>query len=87
MGSNRWCKPHWGIWSTPDKVNHINFLELLAIKNALVNYRKMWKNCQHTRVKSDNTTAIGYINNMGGIVSNYVQINPDLDLHQKLHKL
>ena len=47
----------------------------------------MWKNCQHTRVKSDNTTAIGYINNMGGIVSNYVQINPDLDLHQKLHKL
>ena len=47
----------------------------------------MWKNSQHTRVKSDNTTAIGYINNMGGIVSNYVQINPDLDLRQKLHKL
>ena len=66
MGSN----PIGWILSTPDKANHINFLQLLAIKYALVNYRKMWKNSQHIRVKSDSTTAIAYVNNMGGIVSN-----------------
>ena len=30
----------------------------------------MWKNSQHVRVKSENTTAIAYVNNMGGMVSN-----------------
>ena len=30
----------------------------------------MWGNSQHIRVKSDNTTVIAYVNNMGGIVSN-----------------
>ena len=44
-------KPKWeatdgvtligGIGSTPDKANHINILELLAIKHTLVNYRKI----------------------------------------------
>ena len=45
--------PIGGIWSTPDKANHMNFLELLAIKHILVNYRKMWENSQHIQVKSD----------------------------------
>ena len=45
--------PIGGIWSTPDKANHINFLELLAVKHALINYRKMWENSQHIQVKSD----------------------------------
>ena len=36
--------PIGGIWSTPDEANHTNFLELLAIKHALVNYRKMSEN-------------------------------------------
>ena len=41
-----WCArdgvtPTAGIWSTPDKANHMNFLELLAIKHALLNYREM----------------------------------------------
>ena len=40
---------------------------MLAIKHALANYRKIWKNSQHFRVKSDNTTAIAYVSNMGGI--------------------
>ena len=70
MGSNRWCKPHCGIWSTPGKVNHINFLELLTTKHALVNYKKMWKNSKHNRVKSDNTTAIAYVNKVGSTVLN-----------------
>ena len=29
----------------------------------------MWKNSQHIRVKSDNTAALAYVNNMGCIVS------------------
>ena len=32
-------------------------------------YEYVWKGCKHIRIKSDNTTAISYINNMGGIVS------------------
>ena len=69
-GATDGVKPIWGIWPTPDKANHINFLELLAIKHGLINHRKMWKNSQHIRVKSDSTTALAYGNNMGGIVSN-----------------
>ena len=54
-----------GIWSTPDEANHINFLELLAIKHALVNYRKMWENSIFKWKLIYNTTAIAYVNNMG----------------------
>ena len=42
-GATDGVNPIGGIWSTPDKANHRNFLELLAIKQALVHYRKMWK--------------------------------------------
>ena len=57
--------PIGGIWSTPDEANHINFLELLAIKHALVNYRKMWENSTFKWNLIYNTTAIAYVNNMG----------------------
>ena len=70
MRSNRWCHFHWSIWSTPYKANHIRFLQLLAIKHALVKYRELRKKCQHISLKSDNTTGIAYVNNMRGIVSN-----------------
>ena len=43
---------------------------MLAIKHALVNYREMREKCQHISLKSDNTTAIAYVNHMRGIVSN-----------------
>ena len=33
-------------------------------------YEDVWKGCKHIRIKSNNTTAIPYINNMGSIVSN-----------------
>ena len=32
-------------------------------------YEYVWKGCKHIRIKSNNTTAISYINNTGGIVS------------------
>ena len=41
-----------------------------AIYLAIKAYKSSWKGCKHIRIKSDNTTAIAYINNMGGMVSN-----------------
>ena len=32
-------------------------------------YEDIWKGSKHVRIKSDNTTAISYINNAGGLVS------------------
>ena len=56
-------------WSEKDKNYHINYLELLSIKHAVMIYEDIWKDCKHIRIKSDNTTAISYVNNKGGIVS------------------
>ena len=53
-----------------EKEYHINYLELKAIYLAVIAYRNSWEFCKHIRVRSDNTTAIAYINNMGGLVSN-----------------
>ena len=69
-----WCvtdgsNPTWGVWSEKDKNCHINYPELLAIKHAVMIYENIWKGSKHIRIKSDNTTPISYINNMGGIVS------------------
>ena len=64
-GSN----PTWEFWSENDKNYHINYLELLAIKHAVMIYEDIWKGCKHIKIKSDNTTAISYINNMRGIPS------------------
>ena len=41
-----------------------------AIYLAIKAYKSSWKGCKHIRIKSDNATAIAYINNMGGMVSN-----------------
>ena len=32
-------------------------------------YSHLWKRCKHIRIRSDNTTAVAYGNNMGGLVS------------------
>ena len=54
-----------GLWSIEEQENHINVLELkaalLGIKALCVNL----SNC-HLQVQIDNTTAVAYINNMGG---------------------
>ena len=46
--------------------SHINFLELKAVFLALNRYYESWNGSRHIRIKSDNTTAIAYLNNMGG---------------------
>ena len=58
-----------GRWK-PEEINsHINYLELLAI---LLTLKALCHDCQnkHIRVQCDNTTAVFYINNMGGSKSN-----------------
>jgi len=57
-----------GMWKPLESENHINYLELLAI---LFGLKALIKNFEvlHIRIMSDNTTAVAYINNMGGIKS------------------
>ena len=56
------------------KRKHINYLDLYAIKHAITNYREMWQGCKLIRIRSNNTTAIAYIHNMGKITSNSYNI-------------
>ena len=56
-----------GCWSLSESNNHINFLELLAAFLALQSFVN--QSNIHVRLKLDNTTAVSYINNMGGIRS------------------
>ena len=57
-----------GPWSLEEQGFHINYLELKAISLGLKflcnNLRQ-----KHLRIQSDNTTAVAYINAMGGIKS------------------
>ena len=57
-----------GPWSLEEQGLHINYLELKAIwlglKSLCNNLRQ-----KHIRIQSDNTTAVAYINAMGGIKS------------------
>jgi len=57
-----------GRWNDSEKTHHINYLELLAVFHALKSFCKDYKSV-HIGLKIDNTCAIAYINNMGGIKS------------------
>ena len=57
-----------GIWSDIETGYHINCLEMLAILYGLKSLCKNVNN-KHILIRSDNTSAIAYINNMGGIRS------------------
>jgi hypothetical protein len=56
-----------GRWSLGEQeMMHINALELKAIQLALRSYILLREDIKHVRIKSDNTTAISYINKKGG---------------------
>lgn len=55
-----------GFWTQSDMKNHINYLELLAAFMALKCFCKFMTNSE-ILLRIDNTTAISYINRMGGI--------------------
>ena len=53
-------------WSSLER-NHINVLELKAILLALKSYFRHNCNVKHVHILTDNSTALAYINNMGGM--------------------
>lgn len=55
-----------GFWKAEERGLHINILELKAAFFGLVCYAKNLRNCD-ILLRIDNTTAISYINRMGGI--------------------
>ena len=57
-----------GRWNQQEAFHHINYLELLAV---LLTLKALCGECAnlHIRVQCDNTTAVCYINNMGGLKS------------------
>ena len=54
-----------GRWTAIEATNHINFLELLAAFFALKAFCSKMHDV-HVQLQIDNTTAVSYINNMGG---------------------
>lgn len=62
---------HWqskatgGLWMPEERSFHINVLEMLAGAFAVQTFAKNQRNV-HIRLKMDNTSAIAYINHMGG---------------------
>ena len=69
-GWGAWCESQLvhGKWDISDMTEHINFLELKAIWLALQAFGSKFNNV-HIAIKSDNSTAVAYINNLGGIKS------------------
>ena len=64
-GANDGNTPIGGRWETISN-QHINYLELKAIYYGLRAYLKVHLNKEHIQIMCDNTTAVAYINNMGG---------------------
>ncbi|CAG2256276.1 unnamed protein product [Mytilus edulis] len=54
-----------GQWTEKEREKHINYLEILAIKFAVQSFREKIKH-NHVKVLTNNTTAVAYINNIGG---------------------
>jgi hypothetical protein len=62
-----------GQWTHSEAVFHINYLEMLAVFLALKSFcRDM--NDMHIRIRSDNTTTVAYLNEMGGMVSDLCDV-------------
>lgn len=55
-----------GLWSESERLHHINYLELLSAFLGLKCFAKNLRSC-NILLRIDNTTAISYINRMGGI--------------------
>ncbi|CAM4416232.1 unnamed protein product [Leuciscus chuanchicus] len=55
-----------GSWTGPQRLWHVNCLELLAVRLALHRFRALLKG-QHVLVRSDNTATVAYINHQGGL--------------------
>ena len=67
-GVNFDSKSAQGRWLPEEAIEHINVLELKAIYFGLKSFFVEFKDI-HIRIKTDNTTAVAYINNLGGVKS------------------
>lgn len=67
-GAERDGKTTGGRWDSEESLLHINVLELKAVLFALQSLCSDVKS-KHIRIRSDNVTAVTYINNMGGMKS------------------
>ncbi len=54
-----------GLWSQMERKLHINCLELLAGSFAVKSFTKN-RLCVHVRLRMDNTSAVAYVNRLGG---------------------
>lgn len=61
-----------GFWSVQERKSPINHLELIAAFLAIKCFAREYKDCE-ILVRIDNTTAIAYINRMGGV--QYPELN------------
>lgn len=64
-GANMGDTSTHGMWRNEEKEHHINVLELKA---AILGVQSLCRNLKlcHLRIEVNNTTAVSYINNMGG---------------------
>ena len=58
-------RPNRGLWSQMEQKLHINCLELLAGSFAIKSFTKN-RLCVHVRLRMDNTSAVVYLNRLGG---------------------
>lgn len=67
-GWGAFCQGHsaHGWWKSPDTNKHINLLELQAIHCGLKYFGSHLKDC-NILIRTDNTTALSYINRMGSV--------------------
>ena len=71
-----------GVWSQQESKRHINWLELEAIRLALLHWGLQWSH-QTVRVYCDNSTAVAYIRKQGGTHSKAL-FHKTLELYQLL---
>ena len=69
-GATDGIKKIYGFWNKDEILFHINYKELLAVKFALEFLAENLYNCK-ILLRVDNTTAISYINKMGGVRFTY----------------
>ncbi|XP_029441848.1 LOW QUALITY PROTEIN: uncharacterized protein LOC115081559 [Rhinatrema bivittatum] len=59
-----------GVWSPQERLQHINVLELRAVRLALKHFLPALRG-RHVLVRSDNTSTVYHINHQGGTRSNH----------------
>ena len=57
-----------GTWSTAQRLLHINLLEMMAVKMAVLNWESALRH-KSILVATDNTTVLAYLNHQGGTQS------------------